>query len=75
MAKKQFSDFITVVHDGYKIPNNKVNKMFANSINKEAINNLNVEQLNRVADILGVNRKPEKVYKDAINKLKKNAFK
>ena len=49
--------------------------MFANSINKEAINNLNAEQLNKVADILGVNRKPEKVYKDAINKLKKNAFK
>lgn len=72
---KKISDFITVVHNGYEIPNNKVNDMFAKAINKDAINKLNPEQLEKVANILGINEKPEKIYKDSINKLKKLAFK
>lgn len=72
---KKISDFITVVHNGYEIPNNEINKMFAKAINKDAINKLNPEQLEKVANILGINEKPEKIYKDSINKLKKMAFK
>jgi len=72
---KKMSDFITVVHNGYEIPNNQINDMFTKAINKDAINKLNPEQLEKVANILGINEKPEKIYKDSINKLKKLAFK
>jgi len=72
---KDFSKFIKVVHNGYEIPSEKVNDMFTKAINKEAINKLNPEQLEKVANILGINEKPEKIYKDSINKLKKLAFK
>ena len=70
-----FSKFITVVHNGYEIPSEKVNDMFTKEKNKDAINKLNPEQLEKVANILGINEKPEKIYKDSINKLKKLAFK
>ena len=70
-----FSKFIKVVHNGYEIPSEKVNDMFTKAINKDAINKLNPEQLEKVANILGINEKPEKLYKDSINKLKKLAFK
>lgn len=70
-----FSKFITVVHNDHEIPNEKVNDTFAKAINKDAINKLNPEQLEKVANILGINEKPEKIYKDSINKLKKLAFK
>jgi hypothetical protein len=74
-ARRDISDYITIVDNGYKIPDNAVNTIIAKSINKEAINNMNGRQLNIIADILNIERKSEKVYKDAVNTLKKSAFK
>ena len=74
-ARRDISDYITIVDNGYKIPDNAVNTIIAKSINKEAINNMNGRQLNIIADILNIERKSEKDYKDAVNTLKKSAFK